>query len=146
MSDEVISGEMKTVFLKLFGGDSESREVVYSFYEKSERLRAYLKGEHGTRYYAEIIEIAAKAGAPLEEVRERFIPLLDQHRFAEYTKQLVADAIKNGVFTRALQKLAEQKKTEVEELSRRHKEASAIIEEEKTKQDKLVSTIIFLSV
>lgn len=134
MSDGILSDEMKADFLQMLGGDSESREVVYHFHETNPAIRALLKGERGIPYYAEIIEIATKADAPLEEVRARFLPLLDQDRLEEYIQTTMTEMIKSGAFSRALQKLAEQKKTEVEELRRRHKEAWAVIEEEKRKR------------
>jgi len=126
--------EMRNNFLQLFRGGPQTREIVYTFHEKNENTRVFLKGEQGIQYYEKIMGIAKEAGAPLDEVRERFIPLLDQERFDAYAKSKVDKMLKSGAFEKSLEKTIESLKAQTEEKRRRHEEAIAFIEKEKSKR------------
>jgi hypothetical protein len=122
--------EMRKDMFQLFSGDPQSREIVYKFFEE-EKMRAFLKGEGGVAYYEELIDIATKANAPLDEVRGRLMPLLDQERFEARLKELTGNFLRSGGMARALDKTLEAREATLNEKRRRFEEVKAIIEQEK---------------
>ena len=129
-----MDAEMRNDFLRLLKGGPEEREYLYHFHETNESTRELLKGEGGIEYYEEIIEIATEAGAPLEEVRNRFIPLLDKEKLDEYVRKAVEAAIKKGGgIQKVLEGAIEAKKAridaELEEKRQRLKEAEILFAE-----------------
>jgi hypothetical protein len=122
---------------ELLSGGPDKRECLYKFFE-TEEMRPRFKGPEGCQYYAEIMEIATKAGAPADEVRERLVPLLDKEHFEVFANQLMKNFMKNGGLNRALEKVAEKRKADAQartqELLRRHEEAVVLIESEKKKR------------
>ncbi|MDG6999499.1 MAG: hypothetical protein JRN15_10330 [Nitrososphaerota archaeon] len=134
MSDEVvINADLKATLTRLLAGGPESRECVYRLHEDNGHGRKLLSGEHGIQYFLQIIEIAKTTGAPVDEVRDRFVPLLDQDLYDTHCKNLIKNSMKSGGLASALDKIAKQKKAEVQELARRHEEAMAFIEKEKAR-------------
>lgn len=137
MSDEiVINADLKATLTRLLAGGPESRECVYRLHEDDGHGRKLLSGEHGIQYFQQIIEIAKTTGAPVDEVRDRFVPLLDQDLYDTHCKNLIKNSMKSGGLASALDKVAKQKKAEVQELHSRHEEAMAAIEAETERRKK----------
>jgi hypothetical protein len=125
--------ENRDKLFRMLAADADSREAVYEFLE-TPNMREILKGPAGIEFYTEIIEIADKARAPLDEVRNRLEPLLDQVAFEKHCRKMVNDFVDSGGFERALHKLVERDKAEHQELLRRMDEAQKIFEEEDKKR------------
>ena len=68
--------QIREKWLNLLRGDAQTRNEFYKFFEDYR----VLKTENGVTIYKDILEIAKEAGVPLDEVRQRLIPLLDQKR------------------------------------------------------------------
>jgi hypothetical protein len=80
--------QLRTEWLDLFSRGAESRAMIYRFLEM-DKYRAVLRGPDGIALYEEVIELASQAGAPLEEVRGRMMPLLDQQAFDAHMENMV---------------------------------------------------------
>jgi len=109
----MISDELKKDWLEMFAGGPERREAMYRFFEQP-KTRAYFQGAEGVARYAEVIEIASKAGAPLEEVRGRLMPLVDQEELKAYAEKAIKGFINSGSFEKTLDDLATRKEKELQ--------------------------------
>jgi hypothetical protein len=136
--DSIIPSDMRGELLELFAKGPEvsnAREVIFEFLE-GETMRPIFSSDRGLALFEEVIEIASNAGAPLEEVRARIIPLIGEERFKAYANEKVLNLMKSGAFGDALEKVAESKKQEYERKQRGLIELKAAIYDAEQEQKK----------